>query len=213
VTVTKTAAIQLFYPMISSLKLDRLPCWNDIKGCPPNTALKKSQFMKACKCPQDIKDVDCNRQSLYVGYFYDTSFPNAADAKKSQASVRLDSDRAVKMGINVQREMAKKIDGARVSKSLGTLEYDQDTLDTFADVFAKTIALVNNPSGRDLLQKDGEKQARPGQEMRNSFRNLTRTYVDNSIAPVSAVIFRSIAITGYGMVFFLSTSTTYSFKI
>ena len=227
----KGGIIQMFYPMISSLKSDRDDCWNykpgDPKACKADIPSTNSPLLVGCECSDaDRISVDCNRQSLYLGYFYDTNFPPSQTNSSSAISAltapsRIKNDRAVKMGINVQKKIAAVVraNGKNVE------DYDIAVIDSFEDVFSTTMSVFKNIDGQHLTYKikankgkcpggrlspSGTCSVAPSEANREAYQNLYTEYLycptckggtqNPNDAPVTGIIFRSVAYVGYGNV-------------
>lgn len=165
VSVDKLNAIQFFYPMVSMLKRDRYPCYSEKptqKGrrntCPEGQTSQKSSTMIGCECPADKASPDCNRQSLYTSYYYDTNFQNAitssADLNWKSSKDRIKTDSAIMLGIAMQKDMLrwKYPGGVENFPKHGKVnnDYDVTAMQRFDPIVATTVSVWNNPTRAKL---------------------------------------------------------------
>jgi len=192
--------------MISMLKWNKDECLN--RKASDCTLFPSSPIMTGCKCPRDKSDVDCNRQSIFTSFFYDTNIPLSivrgtswVDAKK-----RIVRDNAIKLGIAVQKKMIKWKNDDIIKK---TNEYDVKAMELFDEVVATTVSEFNNMAAVDInfsgTQPDSPNAKTPRSSLSAAWNNLLAVIQETGfkitpgpLAPVSAIVFRSLAAYGYG---------------
>jgi len=204
---SKGNIVQFFYPIISMLKWDRNPCWSEkppqgkTSACPENTPFRYSPLMKDCECPQDRKNQDCNRQSLFTSHFYDTNFPMFMSNSTGYIPTpdRIRDDKAVKLGIAVQKRMVQWKDSSDKN-------YDLKALKLFDDIIAATVSVFNNPAAADIpFDSTKNPQLTPNNALLQSWQKLfSEVYLNElasappgKLAPISAIVFRSVATIGF----------------
>lgn len=210
VSVNKGNAIQFFYPMVSMLKPDRDKCWNEKpkdgqkSACKEGIPPRRSNTMLGCTCPADKTNIDCNRQSLYTSYFYDTNFqtaiqPSSPGAKWSSTKDRIQTDSAIMLGIAMQKEMVRSKYPNYPDRGKVNNDYDVWAMQQFVPVVAKTVTVWNNPT----LAKSDPKQIAI-LELAESWKNLilnVQKVLGGTIKTkpaLSAIVFRSYGSIGGG---------------
>ena len=199
--------------MISMLKWDKDKCWNQkpqnaskTSNCPDGTISISSPIMTGCKCPRDKSDVDCNRHSIFTSFFYDTNIPVSIRRGTSwvDATKRIVRDNAIKLGIAVQKKMIKWKNDTKIGN-----EYDVMAMELFDEVVATTVSEFNNIAAVDInfnaTQPDSPNAKTPRSSLRAAWEKLLGIIQETGfkitpgpLAPVSAIVFRSVAVYGYG---------------
>lgn len=201
-------------PMISILKWDKDECFNrqprnasKTSDCPVGTVFPSSPIMTGCKCPRDKSDVDCNRHSIFTSFFYDTNIPMSTFRGTSwvDATKRIVRDNAIKLGIAVQKKMIEWKKDAKIGN-----EYDVEAMELFDGVVASTVSEFNNMAAVDIEfdapQPDSSNaKTTPRSSLRRAWNKLLAVIEETGfkitpgpLAPVSAIVFRSVAAYGYG---------------
>lgn len=181
VSARKNDALQLFYPIISQLKTTRPQCVNTKAGCPPGTP-KLPFGMSQCQCTinpatgiNDAKNIDCNRQSIFLGYIYDTNIRGSENGVQSV----LQNDAMIAFAIDKQRELI-------ALRRAYPDDYEMKWADQFSPIFETTMQVVKNP---DYANRSVNGAPSSAQALRRAWDNLGRTSKS-----LSAVVFRSLGI-------------------
>lgn len=199
VSVAKGNSINFFYPMVSMLKRQREE--KCVGSC-----------YSGCTCPQDRLHVDCNRQSLYASYFYDSNFPLALPNRFSNVSwvpspQRTKNDDAIKLGIAIQKEMMKwkKKEYYEKKNIDSSNDYDVKAMQLFDNVVSATLGVYSNPA---KARANINSPAGPLKTLAKSWDILLGKVKEHlpsnaqlksgRLPSVSAIVFRSYGSFGYG---------------
>ena len=191
VSTRKTRGLQMFYPVLSQLKTDRLPCYSTPAGCPKD-AITPEFSMRTCECPNDATDTDCNRLTVFLGLIYDTNIMDSANKKLTNRAQSIIHDNAVGLGIDMQQRM---LDWKKKLPPGSEDNTDLDFMKYFAKIFEATMLAVRNPDGAHLPRKDAynstKKLGSANEQLRKAW-----TQLGDRGKGLSAIIFRSIGVAG-----------------